>query len=47
VAAPSGTGPGRVIGVAFEVLSDADNVGYIIPVPIVRHFLQDLQRHGR
>lgn len=32
---------GRVVGVAFESLYDADNIGYLIPVPIIDHFLAD------
>ena len=30
----------KVAGVAFSKLSNADNVGYIIPYQIIRHFLQ-------
>lgn len=38
---------GRVVGVAFETLDDAENIGYVIPVPVVEHFLEDVRRHGR
>eukprot|EP00741_Cyanophora_paradoxa_P007220 tig00001094_g6985.t2 len=38
---------GKVIGVAFETLADADNIGYIIPVPVIEHFLKDIAVHGR
>ena len=31
---------GKVAGVAFSKLTNADNVGYIIPWQIVRHFLK-------
>lgn len=31
---------GKVAGVAFSKLSNADNVGYIIPYQIIKHFLQ-------
>lgn len=31
----------RVIGVAFQKMHDADSVGYVIPAPIVLHFLQE------
>lgn len=36
---------GRVVGVAFQGYSGAvaQNVGYIIPVPVVQRFLQDIQ----
>eukprot|EP00742_Colponemidia_sp_Colp-10_P011005 GILJ01012166.1.p1 GENE.GILJ01012166.1~~GILJ01012166.1.p1 ORF type:complete len:580 (-),score=90.18 GILJ01012166.1:114-1853(-) len=37
----------KVIGVAFEALTEAENIGYIIPVPIIHHFLQDVDRNSR
>ncbi len=33
----------KVVGVAMQVLRSGDNIGYIIPVPIVRHFLKDIE----
>mmetsp|Transcript_2018 Transcript_2018/g.7286 ORF Transcript_2018/g.7286 Transcript_2018/m.7286 type:complete len:551 (-) Transcript_2018:28-1680(-) len=36
----------RVMGVAFQNLVGASNVGYVIPVPIVLHFLEDLKRNN-
>jgi S1-C subfamily serine protease len=33
---------GRVVGIAFQGLSEGENIGYFIPVPIVRHFLTDI-----
>jgi S1-C subfamily serine protease len=33
---------GKVIGVAFQGLSEADNVGYMIPSVVIRHFLADI-----
>jgi S1-C subfamily serine protease len=38
---------GRVIGVAFETLDGAENIGYIIPVQVIQHFLEDIRRTGR
>ena len=35
-----------VIGVTFQGREDAENVGYIIPSSVVRHFLDDIARHG-
>lgn len=35
----------RVVGVAFCSLQGAENIGYIIPTPIIMHFLEDLQKH--
>jgi S1-C subfamily serine protease len=34
---------GKVIGVAFQGLRQADNTGYIIPTPVIRRFLKDIQ----
>jgi S1-C subfamily serine protease len=34
---------GRVVGVAFQGYPGFDNMGFFIPVPVVRHFLADLQ----
>ncbi len=33
---------GRLVGVAFQALDDAENIGYMIAAPVVRHFLTDL-----
>ncbi|VEU34121.1 unnamed protein product [Pseudo-nitzschia multistriata] len=37
---------GRVVGVAFQALEHAENIGYVVPVTVVLHFLEGLQRHG-
>ncbi len=34
---------GKVVGVAFQGRTDADNVGYIIPTPVVKRFLKDIE----
>ena len=34
---------GKVVGVAFQGLRSADNTGYMIPTPVVRRFLQDIE----
>lgn len=34
---------GKVVGVAFQGLREADNTGYIIPTPVVRRFLKDIE----
>jgi S1-C subfamily serine protease len=38
----------QLVGVAFQSLAtlDSENIGYVIPVDILRHFLQDIERHG-
>jgi S1-C subfamily serine protease len=33
---------GRLVGLAFQGLMLADNIGYAIPVPVIRHFLEDI-----
>ena len=33
---------GKVVGVAFQVASGLQSVGYVIPVPVIRHFLEDV-----
>ncbi len=40
---------GRVVGIAFQVLSNAENIGEIVPAPIIRHFLEGVRigRHER
>lgn len=35
----------RVVGVAFCSLQGAENIGYIIPTPIILHFLEDVHRN--
>jgi S1-C subfamily serine protease len=34
---------GRIVGIAFQVNSQSDNIGYMIPVPVIQHFLIDIQ----
>ncbi|MBT3193371.1 MAG: trypsin-like serine protease [Verrucomicrobia bacterium] len=33
---------GEVVGLAFQGLSQGDNIGYAIPGPVIRHFLTDI-----
>ncbi|MCF7674913.1 MAG: trypsin-like peptidase domain-containing protein [Akkermansiaceae bacterium] len=33
----------KVVGVAFQGLRQADNTGYIIPTPVIKRFLQDIE----
>lgn len=37
----------RVVGVAFQGFSQLQNVGFIVPYPVVRHFLNDIAVHRR
>lgn len=34
---------GKVVGVAFQGLREADNIGYMIPTTVVSHFLEDVE----
>jgi S1-C subfamily serine protease len=34
---------GKVVGVAFQGLRQADNTGYMIPTPVVKRFLTDIE----
>ncbi|KXS13562.1 trypsin-like serine protease [Gonapodya prolifera JEL478] len=38
----------QFVGIAFQGLRDAEveGVGYIIPVPVVHHFLRDIEKNG-
>ncbi|GFH10825.1 PDZ_3 domain-containing protein [Haematococcus lacustris] len=36
----------KVIGIAFQCLTQGENIGYVIPVPVIHHFLEDLARHN-
>jgi len=38
---------GKVVGVAFQGVDESQNIGYIVPTPVVRHFLSDLERNGK
>ena len=37
---------GTLVGVAFSGMTSANNIGYIIPLPVVHTFLQNFRRHG-
>jgi len=34
---------GKIVGVAFQGLRQADNIGYMVPTTVVRHFLEDIE----
>jgi len=40
---------GKCVGVAFQSLKneDTENIGYIIPTPVIDHFITDFNRSGR
>lgn len=37
----------EVVGVAMQGISQADNIGYIVPVPVIGHFLTDIESGER
>ncbi|GAB2211879.1 hypothetical protein Drorol1_Dr00025218 [Drosera rotundifolia] len=37
----------KVAGVAFQNLSGAENIGYIIPVPVIKHFISGVEHSGK
>ncbi|KAG7588987.1 PDZ superfamily [Arabidopsis suecica] len=37
----------KVVGVAFQGLSRSQNTGYIIPTPVVNHFLTSVEENGQ
>lgn len=34
---------GRVVGVVMQSLQETENIGYIVPPPVIAHFLQDVE----
>ncbi|HPB93178.1 MAG TPA: trypsin-like peptidase domain-containing protein [Anaerohalosphaeraceae bacterium] len=34
---------GKVVGVAFQGIQMADNIGFMIPTPVIEHFLKDIE----
>ena len=34
---------GKIIGIAMQSLENAENIGYIVPAPVINHFLQDIE----
>lgn len=37
---------GEVVGLAFQALSSAENIGYVVPSEIIRRFLDDVHSNG-
>jgi S1-C subfamily serine protease len=38
---------GKVVGIVFSVLREAENIGYIIPAEVIRHFMEDWAKDGK
>ncbi|GMJ04232.1 degradation of periplasmic proteins 9, DegP protease 9 [Hibiscus trionum] len=45
---PAFNGKGKCVGIAFQSLKheDAENIGYVIPTPVIMHFIQDYEKNG-
>ena len=37
---------GKIVGVVMQSISKAENIGYMVPPPVIRHFLADLEEDG-
>ncbi|XP_022954937.1 protease Do-like 9 [Cucurbita moschata] len=45
---PAFNDKGNCVGIAFQSLKheDAENIGYVIPTPVILHFIQDYEKNG-
>ncbi|XP_059645659.1 protease Do-like 9 [Cornus florida] len=45
---PAYSDKGSCVGIAFQSLKheDAENIGYVIPTPVITHFIQDYEKNG-
>lgn len=34
---------GRIVGIAMQALEHAENIGYMVPAPVIKHFLKDVK----
>jgi S1-C subfamily serine protease len=34
---------GKIVGIVMQLMSESQNIGYIIPTPVINHFLKDLK----
>lgn len=34
---------GQIVGVVMQAITSAENIGYMVPMPILKHFLRDLE----
>ena len=44
---PAFNAKGQCVGIAFQSLKheDAENIGYVIPTPVINHFINDFERN--
>lgn len=45
---PAFNNKGNCVGIAFQSLKheDVENIGYVIPTPVIQHFIQDYEKNG-
>ncbi|KAL6606937.1 hypothetical protein ACP70R_042590 [Stipagrostis hirtigluma subsp. patula] len=45
---PAFNDKGKCVGIAFQSLKheDAENIGYVIPTPVIKHFIEDYEKSG-
>ncbi|KAI3726044.1 hypothetical protein L1987_65841 [Smallanthus sonchifolius] len=45
---PAFNDKGECVGIAFQSLKheDAENIGYVIPTPVITHFIRDYEKNG-
>ncbi|WVZ09721.1 hypothetical protein V8G54_014251 [Vigna mungo] len=45
---PAFNDKGNCVGIAFQSLKheDAENIGYVIPTPVIMHFIRDYEKNG-
>ncbi|KAA3458301.1 protease Do-like 9 [Gossypium australe] len=45
---PAFNDKGYCVGIAFQSLrqDEAENIGYVIPTPVIQHFIQDYEKNG-
>lgn len=45
---PAFNDKGTCVGIAFQSLKheDAENIGYVIPTPVINHFITDYEKNG-
>ncbi|KAH1131251.1 hypothetical protein J1N35_002629 [Gossypium stocksii] len=45
---PAFNDKGHCVGIAFQSLrqDEAENIGYVIPTPVIQHFIQDYEKNG-
>ncbi len=33
----------RIVGVTMQIMNNSEGIGYVIPVPVIEHFLEDME----